>query len=309
MPLQKQRILKKRGGALPGLNAEAVSKVSLPGEPTTGTSKSTLTFKPVQTKLGVVNLSDKTTELNDDQNSLDKDEILGTIDKTKKVRPWSKKPTLFQNGPSLSFGKVLLLLGLLPFNLWENADNLTNSYDTPVTDKCWSAINERYNLPQGFLQVHNDLDLIDRCDERLLPAWPVNPGPLARCRQGLLTRPEINSLTVNDWQNNAFIYEKVAALGVPNYRGARLKLNHTFGPTFWHNVLEGYNDLQVINMMMFGWPASYESDKIPTLGLPNHASSYQHPEAVDTYLEKELKEQALIGPFSLIPFNGSELTL
>ena len=90
------------------------------------------------------------------------------------------------------------------------------------------------------------MDLIDRCDERLLPAWPINPGPLARCRQGILTHPEINSLTLKDWHDNAYIYDK-AAMGVPNYRGARLKLNPTFDPTIWHNVLEGYNDLQVIS--------------------------------------------------------------
>ena len=59
----------------------------------------------------------------------------------------------------------------------------------------------------------------------------------------------------------------------------------------------------ILDMMMFRWPASYESDKIPTLGLPNHASSYQHPEAVCNYLDKELKEKALIGPFSFTPFN------
>ena len=59
-------------------------------------------------------------------------------------------------------------------------------FQTPLTDKLWQNTNDKFNLPKGYLEVHSDLDLIDRCDERLLPRWPMSPGPLASDSSDLL---------------------------------------------------------------------------------------------------------------------------
>ena len=115
---------------------------------------------------------------------------LKTGENSKSGRPWSKKKTKFSNSSTLSFGKVLLLLGLLPLSLLHLADHLELKFDSPASDSCWQLLNSRHNLPRGFFEVHNNLDLVDRSDDRLLPRWPVSPGPFATTPNNTLLRPE-----------------------------------------------------------------------------------------------------------------------
>ena len=49
-------------------------------------------------------------------------------------------------------------------------------------------------------------------------------------------------------------------------------------------------------------PASYESQTLPILNLPNHSSGNQHPIQVASYLDKEMKLGAMVGPFDFSPF-------
>ena len=217
-------------------------------------------------------------------------------------RPWSKKATIFKHSPRLVFGRVLLLLGLLPWALWPLADKLDLTFDSPLGDKCWNMLNSKFNLPNGFLQTHRNLDMIDRCDERLLPRWPVSPGPLAHSSAGLLKRPARIIDQSDLWNVDGPIYDRVASLNLPNYRGARINLNPNFKRQVWEDLLIDYEDSQVIDFMDFGWPSSYESNLKPVIGLPNHSSSKQSPEAVAKYFDKELKESALVGPFDKSPF-------
>ena len=169
-------------------------------------------------------------------------------------------------------------------------------------DHCWNVVNSRYNLPQGFLQRHYNLDLVNRCDERLLPRWPISPGPFALEEHEMLIRPELNDSFRSLFPTDALIYDSIRHSKVPNYRGVRIKLNPNFNPSIWHEILKGYDDLQVIDFMAFGWPASYECDKIPSLGLPNHSSSVKNEGAVEKYLRKEVDSSAMLGPLVEVPF-------
>ena len=231
------------------------------------------------------------------------DETIANVTNSRAGRPWSKKPTIFQNGPRFTFGLALKLLGLLPVMLWSWAGNLESMYESLLNDRIWEMVNERFNLPKGFLERHSDLDLIDRCDERLLPRWPVSPGPLARNANSLLVRPEIEPSVLNPDSELARIYNRVKCFGVPNYRGARVRINPNFKTEIWLDLLQGYDDLKVIDYMLYGWPAGYEAEIVPTLGLPNHSSSLKQPEAVDKYLIKEKECCAILGPFTKSPFS------
>ena len=179
---------------------------------------------------------------------------------------------------------------------------LVPSYDSPVFDEAWNLYNSLFKLPRGFLERHNSLDLIERSDERLLPQWPVCPGPLARESSSLLVRPDSNPNLINFDTNMASIYQNVIRFGVPNYRGAKIPINSNFKQEVWEHYLRGYNDSQVIQFMKYGWPAGYESAEIPCVGLPNHPSSLKLPEEIKSYIAKELKHGAICGPFSSPPF-------
>ena len=166
-----------------------------------------------------------------------------------------------------------------------------------VLDEAWKRTNATYNLPQGFLQTHNSLDLVERCDERLLPLWPVSPRPFAKNREEMLIRPLMSNTVLSLDPFAAWAYEKVRASGVPNYRGARVQVNTRVDFGIWNTLLEDYDDRQVIDLMKYGWPSGYESDLKPKLGLPNHASGLGHPNEVSAYLEKEVRLGTMVGPF------------
>ena len=160
-----------------------------------------------------------------------------------------------------------------------------------------------YRLPQGFLQKHNNTDLVERCDEKLLPKWPVCPGPLARMSRQLLVRPNVTDMLVRSSPILVDIYNKVVSYGVPNYGGARVPINPNCDVNKWSDYLRGYDDFQVIQFRTYGWPAGYESMEIPVVGLSNHLSSSLHPEEVSKYLQKEIEHNAIWGPFKSNPFN------
>ena len=54
--------------------------------------------------------------------------------------------------------------------------------------------------------------------------------------------------------------------------------------------------------MLYGWPAGYQSQLIPSLGLPYHQSSISQEVPVNKYLRKELDYQAILSPFPTKPF-------
>ena len=113
----------------------------------------------------IVNHSDKTDLPTRDANPID----TSRVQTGKEGRPWSKRATIFQNGSKLSFGKALMLLGLLPFYLSNSADQINLAYQSPNLDVIWNQLNAKFNLPRGFLEKHDELDLVERADERLLP--------------------------------------------------------------------------------------------------------------------------------------------
>ena len=221
---------------------------------------------------------------------------------TRSGRPWSKQPTIFSGGPKITIGMVLKALRWLPVDLFNVAECLIASYDSPVFDEAWNLYNSLFKLPRGFLERHNSLDLIEHSDERLLPNWPVCPGPLARESCSLLIRPDANINLYSFDKNMASIYQQVIKFGVPNYRGAKIPINVNFKDKVWEHYLRGYNDTLVIQFMKYGWPAGYESEQIPCVGLPNHPSSHNFPDEIMGYINKELKHGAICGPFQSSPF-------
>ena len=197
---------------------------------------------------------------------------------------------------------MLVLLGCLHRD-WLSPGTGGSIIDNEFTDKMWKTFNDMFSLPQGFLQVHNSLDLIERCDERLLPLWPISPGPFTRHSSLLLSRPSAVPSAWNSNTNLLNVYNKVRSFGVPNVRGARIVVNNDFKREVWLRFLEDYSDLHVVEHMQFGWPAGYESTVRPALGLSNHPSAEAHSKEIDGYLEKELSHDALIGPFNEAPFS------
>ena len=234
------------------------------------------------------------------------DKFLKKLDKAlrepNKFRPWSVKGSIFTGQPSISLKDVLLGLNVVDFNSFPKDFAFDKVISNCFTDDLWRRYNEKFNLPKGFLESHNNVDLVERSDERLLPLWPISPGPFALSKSNSLCRPTADPALLHRSPFDAWVYNKVTSFGVPNYRGARIQINTRLDFHIWHRLLKGYNDFQVLDFMAYGWPIGFHSNVVPKLSLPNHMSSLNHPKEVDKYIEKELSHGALVGPFKSDPF-------
>ena len=137
----------------------------------------------------------------------------------------------------------------------------------------------------------------------LLPPVPVCPTDNCRTANELLTGPEHASIFQEQFPSYVKIYESVRNHGVPNYRGAKVSLPSGLNIEQWQLNQHKFPDKSLIDLLEFGFPASYESTDQPVTGLVNHSSSRAHPQHVDHYIDTELSHQAMLGPFSSPPFS------
>ncbi len=97
------------------------------------------------------------------------------------------------------------------------------------------------------------------------------------------------------------IHARVAASGCHNYQQARVQLPSNLNLERWQELAEHHGDPMVAQYLRFGFPASYEGRQ-PDPAAANHSSARLHPAHVEHYISKEVKEGAILGPFSDPPF-------
>ena len=92
----------------------------------------------------------------------------------------------------------------------------------------------------------------------------------------------------------------------PNYRGARVPLQHTgLKIARWRHHLIGYEDSHIVQFLEYGFPLGLTEDPPPTLvsTLRNHGSSYQYYPYLDEFLSTGLERCELAGPCTVPPFS------
>ena len=97
------------------------------------------------------------------------------------------------------------------------------------------------------------------------------------------------------------LYREVTACGQPNFRVACIPLPSNFDFHQWSLIAHTQTDVQVLQFIMYGFPAGFEGP-IPTPSFDNHSSAVNHPQDVQAYINTELSEGAMLGPFSQSPF-------
>ena len=91
--------------------------------------------------------------------------------------------------------------------------------------------------------------------------------------------------------------------GLPNKFGCRIPLNTKFNITLLSDLLVDYWDREILEWLMFGFSVSRDNDAPdPVPSTTNHLGATLFPEAVDAYIEKEIRLGAMIGPFQIPPF-------
>ena len=98
------------------------------------------------------------------------------------------------------------------------------------------------------------------------------------------------------------LYYHVRWSGVPNYLKVRHQVPSQLNCDKWDALLTDYHDTQLTDFLRYGWTVVYSRSSQTTLTANNHSSALRHAGAVDKLIPKELSKEALLGPFSSLPF-------
>ena len=102
------------------------------------------------------------------------------------------------------------------------------------------------------------------------------------------------------------LHEVVRSSGKHNFEGAKIPLVTKVNIDHLEEALDNYEDKQIVDFCKFGWPIGIVSDKFSHRPPPrNHRSASDYPDQLDSYVERELKEGTLLGPFHSNPFTSS----
>ena len=90
----------------------------------------------------------------------------------------------------------------------------------------------------------------------------------------------------------------------PNYLGCRIPVNSQFNLQAWTDMLVGYWDVQLPELLNFGFPLDYNRTYTLSSDKRNHSSAVQYPGHVDAYLREETGFGAILGPFTENPIDN-----
>ncbi len=99
-------------------------------------------------------------------------------------------------------------------------------------------------------------------------------------------------------------HELIKASGVPNYKGCKIRIPSKFQVGYLENQLSDYEDKEVVEFLKFGFPIGRDRQVVGGIPVPNHRSVLDYPDHMDTYVDTEVSDKAIIGGFSENPFSS-----
>ena len=141
------------------------------------------------------------------------------------------------------------------------------------------------------------------CPHAMLPPFPLCPSECSKSASQLLTRPNSSNVLSTSYPEFTRIYDAVRSSGIPNYRGVKWDIPSGLNIDQWLANQHKFSDKSLIDLLRYGFPASYEITSKPVCNLSNHSSAVSHKAHVEHYLHTELGFNALLGPFDTPPFD------
>ena len=62
-------------------------------------------------------------------------------------------------------------------------------------------------------------------------------------------------------------------------------------------ALQGYDDIALLDSLLFGFDLGYMVPQLPSRPVPNHSGALDYPADVDAYLAEECAQGQILGPF------------
>ena len=72
----------------------------------------------------------------------------------------------------------------------------------------------------------------------------------------------------------------------------------------WRAYLLDYDDRMVVEFLEYGWPVNFVSDVLPVSDLRNHKGARDFGYAVDIFIESEIANERIVGPFQAPPLDN-----
>lgn len=185
----------------------------------------------------------------------------------------------------------------------ENSNDSAILYDTFAN---MASINVLPNL--GIELDHVEQNFVNECavgsqHQSLLEN--IDQKSIDRMNPYLIAHERINTWPDID-QNLGYItdiYNSVRATGLPNSLGAKIPLYSAVKVDQWRAFADShYIEEWLLEMLRYGFPLQYTGGPPKDNNISNHISATQYPNDVRKYIQKEIAEGALAGPFDSHPF-------
>lgn len=116
------------------------------------------------------------------------------------------------------------------------------------------------------------------------------------------TWPKLSDKGRQEFPRFAKLYIDIKSPNLPNFLGAQRTVLSGLKLRRWEYELSTYHDKEICFFLRYGWPVGYHLACPPVSVAINHASAIPHDSHIRHYVETELGHNAIVGPFSSLPF-------
>ena len=104
------------------------------------------------------------------------------------------------------------------------------------------------------------------------------------------------------------LHKKLRADGRPNYMGLQIPLASKLNYDKWAAYLDQYWDWQLPLLIKYGFPLDFDRSQVVHTEKINHRSATEYPDHVTTYLQEEIANNAMLGPFEVPPIDNLHIS-
>ena len=202
-----------------------------------------------------------------------------------------------KNKNGLSDGVNVQVSSLSSNNHIDNVNITAGAHDRVTTDNLDLLFDQNYDLNisatiEGGTTVTQD-------QKTLINVMSKEPHTFGFCPLTSLKVYTGEPVTWNVCHTDLEAHAIVATTGKPNYLAARIPVASQLNI----NNLSNYWDVQLLDLLEYGFPLDVHRDTVLTSTETNHASALQNSHHVHSYIQEELSFQAMLGPFQAKPIS------
>ena len=186
----------------------------------------------------------------------------------------------------------------------------SKALNTRVDDRQFLATNttvDKYDLALRFKSKHKN-KIEQSANSEILKLWDGQTvgkfGYIPLTEQVVVSDQQISPVNPDLLQ----VHGKVKQTGTYNFLGAQIPIPSQLKVKAWEANLKGYWDKQLVPLIKYGFPLSFNHNIDLISTEVNHSSARQFPLEVEGYLEEEKSFNAILGPFSEPPIPGLHIS-